>query len=89
MARALSAERNRLRLESCHDDPEGLEKVKKSNLETCGYENCPPPISSSRNTATGKSSCKKAFGTNVAMDACVGLYDTCYALYIELGMIKE
>ena len=34
IARAVSAKRNELRLASYKDNPEGLEKVKKSNLET-------------------------------------------------------
>ena len=41
MARAVSAERNRLRLASYANDPEGLEKAKKSNLETYGREEGP------------------------------------------------
>ena len=36
MARAVSEERNRLRLMSYEDDPEGLAAVKESNLKTYG-----------------------------------------------------
>ena len=35
MARAVSTERNRLRLEAYKDDPEGLEKLKQSNRNKC------------------------------------------------------
>ena len=43
MARAVSIERNRLRLASYEDNPEGLAEVKKSNLETYGHEDGPTP----------------------------------------------
>lgn len=88
MARAVSAERNRLRLESYRDDPEGLEKVKKSNLETYGDENGPSADSLFAKYGSWETVMQKAFGTNAGMDACVGLYDDYYTLYIELGMIQ-
>lgn len=87
MARAVSAERNRIRLESYHDDPEGLEKVKNSNLETYGNENGPTPEYLYEKYGSWETVIQKAFGTNAGMDACVGLYDDYYTLYIELGMI--
>ena len=43
MARAVSEERNRLRLESYKDDPKGLAEVKESNLKTYGHEEGPTP----------------------------------------------
>lgn len=87
MARAVSAERNRLRLESYRDDPDGLEKVKKSNLETYGDENGPTADSLFEKYGSWETVIQKAFGTNAGMDACVGLYDDYYSLYVELGMI--
>lgn len=89
MARAVSAERNRLRLESYRDDPVGLEKVKKSNLETYGNENGPTADSLYEKYGSWEIVLQKAFGTNAGMDACAGLYDDYYTLYIELGMIQE
>ena len=89
MARAVSTERNRLRLESYKDDPEGLKKVKESNLETYGNENGPTPDSLYEKYGSWETVIQKAFGTNAGMDACVGLYDDYYALYIELGMIPQ
>lgn len=89
MARAVSAERNRLRLESYHDDPEGLAKVKKSNLDTYGNENGPTADSLFEKYGSWETVLQKAFGTNAGMDACVGLYDEYYTLYLELGMIQE
>jgi hypothetical protein len=29
-----------------------------------------------------------AFSSNMGMDACCGLYDQYYSLYVELGLIK-
>lgn len=89
MARAVSAERNRQRLESYHDDPEGLIKVKKSNLETYGDENGPTADFLFEKYGSWETVMQKAFGINAGMDACLGLYDTYYTLYIELGMIQE
>ena len=43
MARAVSEERNRLRLLSYQDDPEGLAVAKESNLKTYGHEDGPTP----------------------------------------------
>lgn len=88
MARAVSAERNRLRLESYRDDPEGLAKVKKSNLETYGNENGPTADALFEKYGSWEIVIQKAFGTNAGMDACVGLYDDYYSLYVELGMVK-
>lgn len=87
MARTVSAERNRLRLESYKDDPEGLEKVKQSNLDTYGDENGPSADSLYEKYGSWETVLQKAFGTNAGMDACVGLYDDYYPLYVELGMI--
>ena len=30
----------------------------------------------------------KALSTNIGMDACLGLYDTYYSLYIAIGMVE-
>ena len=32
---------------------------------------------------------QNAFGTNMGMDACLGLYDEYYDLYIELGYVSQ
>lgn len=87
MARTVSAERNRLRLESYRDDPEALEKAKQSNLDTYCDENGPSADSLYEKYGSWETVMQKAFGTNAGMDACVGLYDDYYPLYIELGMI--
>ena len=89
MARAVSAERNRLRLESYRDDPEGLAKVRESNLKTYGHEDGPTPDSLFEKYGSWTSVIQKAFSTNMGMDACCGLYDEYYDLYIELGYVEQ
>lgn len=89
MARAVSAERNRLRMESYRDDPEGLAKVKQSNLETYGDENGPTADSLYGKYGSWETVLQKSFSPNAGMDACTGLYDEYYTLYIELGLIQE
>lgn len=89
MARAVSAERNRLRLESYRNDPEGLAKAKQSNLETYGNENGPTADSLYEKYGSWEIVLQRAFSPNAGMDACTGLYDDYYTLYIELGMIQE
>ena len=85
MAKAVSKERNRLRLESYKDDPESLKKVIESNLETYGYEDGPTPESLFEKYGSWVAVLQKAFSPNMGMDACCGLYDEYYELYIELG----
>ena len=89
MARAVSAERNRLRLESYKDDPERLEKLKQSNLDTYGHEDGPAPDELYEKYGSWELVIQNAFGTNMGMDACCGLYDEYYPLYIELGYVDE
>ena len=88
MARAVSNERNRLRLAAYENDPEGLEKVKKSNLETYGSEEGPTPDQLFEKYGPWEQVLQKAFGANMGMDACCGLYDEYYRLYIELGYVE-
>ena len=88
MARAVSEERNRLRLLSLEDDPEGLEAVKKSNLETYGQEEGPTPDQLYEKYGEWTIVLQKAFSPNMGMDACCGLYDEYYWLYIELGLAE-
>ena len=87
MARAVSEERNRLRMESYKDDPEGLAKLKESNLKTYGHEDGPTPDELYEKYCSWEEVLQKAFGTNMGMDACCGLYDEYYDLYIELGYV--
>ena len=89
MARAVSAERNRIRLAAYDGDPEGLAKVKKSNLETYGDENGPTADSLYEKYGSWETVLQKAFSPNPGMDACLGLYDDYYTLYVEIGLIPD
>lgn len=78
IARAVSARRNEVRLASYKNDPEGLERVKKSNLETYGNENGPTPESLFEKYGSWEKVLIKSFSSNSGMDACLGLYDVQY-----------
>ena len=78
IARAVSAKRNEIRLASYVNDPEGLEKVKKSNLDTYGNENGPTPESLFEKYGSWEKVLLKSFSSNSGMDACLGLYDVQY-----------
>jgi hypothetical protein len=88
MARAVSEERNRLRLAAYDHDPEGLAEVKKSNLETYGHEEGPTPDELFEKYGSWTTVMQKAFSSNMGMDACCGLYDEYYWLYIEIGYVE-
>ena len=88
MARAVSEERNRLRLAAYENDPEGLEKIKKSNLDTYGHEEGPTPDELYEKYGSWTVVLQKAFSPNLGMDVCCGLYDEYYWLYIELGYVE-
>ena len=78
IARAVSAKRNEIRLAVYVNDPEGLEKVKKSNLDTYGNENGPTPESLFAKYGSWEKVLLKSFSSNAGMDACLGLYDVQY-----------
>ena len=88
MARAISAERNRLRLASYLNDPENLAKIKQSNLDTYGQEDGPTPDQLYEKYGSWAMVIQKAFAPNLGMDAICGLYDDYYSLYIELGLAE-
>ena len=88
MARAVSTERNVLRLASYKDDPEGLKKLKASNLETYGHEEGPTPDELFEKYGSWQTVLQKAFSPNLGMDAVCGLYDEYYDLYVELGLAE-
>lgn len=89
VARAISAERNRIRLASYDGDPEGLEKVKQSNLATYGDENGPTADSLFEKYGSWETVLTKAFSVNMGMDICLGLYDDYYNTYLRLGLIPD
>ena len=81
IARAVSQRRNELRLEAYKDDPEGLEVVKKSNLETYGDEMGPTADSLYKKYGSWQTVLEKALSTNIGMDVCLGFYDDYYDFY--------
>ena len=89
IARAVSAERNRIRLAAYDGNPEGLEEVKKSNLATYGHEDGPAADDLFVKYGSWQAVIQKAFSPNMGMDACCGLYDDNYHLYIELGLVEK
>lgn len=81
IARAASELRNEIRMAAYKDDPEGLEKVKKSNLETYGNENGPTPEYLYAKYGSWEGVLSGATSSNPGMDACTGLYDEMYDTY--------
>lgn len=88
IARAVSARRNELRFEAYANDPEGLERVKKSNLDTYGDEKGPSADSLYEKYGSWQTVLEKALGTNIGMDVCLGFYDELYDYY-DIGAIVE
>lgn len=88
MARAVSIERNRLRLEAAAADPEELAAVKKSNLDTYGHEDGPTPDEMYAKYGSWEQVLQNSFSPNLGMDAVCGLYDDYYDLYVELGLAE-
>ena len=89
IARAVSTERNRLRLAAYEGDPQGLAEAKKSNLDTYGHEDGPTPDDMFAKYGSWEVVIQKAFSPNLGMDACCGLYDEYYSQYVELGLAEN
>ena len=89
IARAVSNKRNELRLAAYKDDPEGLERAKKRNLEEYGDENGGSPEFFYKKYGSWEKVIEKSFSVNSGMDACLGLYDDYYELYIAAGQIPK
>lgn len=82
IARAVSTRRNEIRMEAYQDDPEGLEQLRQSNLETYGNENGGTPDYFYAKYGSWETVIEKAFATNAGADAILGLYDLYYDTYI-------
>jgi len=87
MARALSAKRNEIRLASYENDPDGLAAVKARNLDTYGHEEGPLPEELYEKYGSWEKVLEKAFSVNSGMDACLGLYDDYFMLYVASGQV--
>ena len=81
IARAVSKKRNELRLAAYIGDPDGLERVKKSNLDTYGNEEGPTIDYLFEKYGSWEAVLQKALSSNPGMDACLGLYDDYYEFY--------
>ena len=88
IARAVSTRRNEIRLEAYKDDPEGMAAVKERNLKKYGHEEGPLPDELYEQYGSWEIVISKAFSANSGMDACLGLYDDYYELYVASGQIK-
>jgi len=89
IARAMSRKRNELRLAAAGDNEEEIAKIKARNLETYGHEDGPTPGELYEKYGSWEKVLEKAFQTNSGMDACLGLYDDYYYLYVAAGQIPE
>ena len=89
IARAVSTRRNEIRLEAYDGDPEGLAAVTARNLELYGHEEGPLPEELFEKYGSWELVMVKAFSVNSGMDACLGLYDDYYFLYVAAGQIPE
>ena len=89
IARAVSKRRNELRIEAESGDPEGLAAMKARNLEKYGHEEGPLPDELYEQYGSWRTVLSKAFSVNSGMDACLGLYDDYYDVYVEVGQVGE
>lgn len=87
IARAVSTRRNEMRLEAYKDDPEGLAKAKARNLELYGNENGGTPEFFYNLYGSWEKVIEKSMSVNSGMDACTGLYDDYYDLYVASGQV--
>lgn len=87
IARAVSAERNAVRIASYGGDAKGLETLRESNLRTYGHPDGPTPEWLYEKHGSWDDVIITAFSTNAGMDACLGLYDDHTDAYVDMGMI--
>ena len=87
IARAVSALRNELRMAAYDGDPEGLETMKARNLEKYGHEEGPLPDELFEQYGSWEMVLEKTFSVSSGMDACLGLYDDYYDLYVLAGQV--
>ncbi|MBQ7720920.1 MAG: S-layer homology domain-containing protein [Clostridia bacterium] len=89
IARAVSKRRNEIRMESYDGDPEGLAVMKARNLEKYGHEEGPLPDWLYGQYGSWEKVIEKAFSLNSGMDACLGLYDDYYDIYVITGQVPH
>ena len=89
IAREVSRIRNENRLAAYDNDPEGLELVKQSNLDTYGHEEGPTADQLFEKYGSWQTVIEKALSTNAGMDACLGFYDENYDSYDISEMLAD
>ena len=89
IARAVSTRRNELRIKSYEGDPDGLARMKARYLEEYGREEGALPEEHFKLRGSWESVLEGALSVNSGMDACVGLYDDYYDLYVLMGQIED
>ena len=89
ITRAVSTRCNELRIKSYEGDPDGLERMKARNLEKYGREEGALPEEHFKLRGSWESVLEGALSVNSGMDACVGLYDDYYDLYVLMGQIED
>ncbi len=87
-ARVLCAKRNELRLAACNTEEE-LAATKQRNMEVYGHEEGPLPEELYNKYGSWGAVIEKAFTINSGMDACCGLYDDYYYLYLAAGQVED
>lgn len=88
IARTVSTRRNELRLEAYANNPEGLAAAKARNLELYGNENGGTPEYFLERYGSWEKVIEKSLSVNSGMDACMGLYDMFYAIYVAAGQVS-
>ena len=87
IAKVVSPMRNEIRLAAYDNDPEGLAIARARNLEKYGHEDGPLPDELYAQYGSWETVIEKAFSVNSGMDACLGLYDEYYEVYLASGQI--
>ncbi len=87
IARAISTKRNEIRLESA-STPEEKAQIRQTNLTEWGQEEGPTPDQLYTKYGSWEMVLTKAFSVNSGADACLGLYDQYYDLYVAVGQIQ-
>lgn len=87
IARAISTKRNEIRLESAAT-PEEEAQIRQTNLTEWGQEEGPTPDQLYTKYGSWEMVLTKAFSVNSGADACLGLYDQYYDLYVAVGQIQ-
>ena len=89
IARKISDERTELKKKEYENDPVELENAKARNLEKWGHEEEPTADEYYEYyNHSWETVLSKALSTNSGMDACLGLYDDYYSVYVACGQIK-